>query len=47
MNKPLAVFDFERDNIYLAVILFGAGGSVISVMGLTFLSNVVGEYSVS
>ena len=46
-NKPEAIFNFERDDIYLAVVLYGVGGSVVSIMGLTFLSNVVGEYTVS
>ena len=35
------------DDIYLAVILFGIGGTAISVVGLTLLSLLVGEYTVS
>ena len=35
------------DDIYLAVILFGVGGTAISVVGLTLLSLLVGENTVS
>ena len=42
-----SAFNFKRDDIYLAVVLFGVGGTTISVVALTFLSSLVGEYSVS
>lgn len=35
------------DDIYLAVVLFGIGGTAISVVGLTLLSLLVGENTVS
>jgi hypothetical protein len=35
------------DDIYLAVIFFGIGGTALSVVGLTHLSLLVGENTVS
>jgi hypothetical protein len=39
--------DWIADDIYLAVILFGVGGTALSVVGLTYLSLLVGENTVS
>ncbi len=39
--------DWIGDDIYLAVVLFGVGGTAISVVGLTLLSLLVGEHTVS
>ena len=38
--------DWIGDDIYLAIILFGIGGTAISVVGLTLLSLLVGENTV-
>ena len=35
------------DDIYLAIVLFGVGGTALSVVGLTHLSLLVGENTVS
>ena len=40
------LFNWRRDDIYIAVILLGAGGTAISVMSLSFIALLVGEYSV-
>ena len=39
--------DWIGDDIYLAVVLFGIGGTALSVVGLTHLSLLVGENTVS
>ena len=41
-----STFNWRRDDIYIPVALFGVGGATISVMSLSFLALLVGEYSV-
>ena len=45
-HDPISTFNIHRDDIYVAVILFGIGGTALSVVALTLVSLLVGEYSV-
>ena len=42
-----ATFDIKRDSIYIAIILWGLGGSVLMVLSLSMISILTGEYTVS
>ena len=47
LRASIPAEDWIGDDIYLAVILFGVGGTALSVVGLTHLSLLVGENTVS
>jgi hypothetical protein len=47
LKDTIPAKDWIADDIYLAVILFGIGGTALSVVGLTHLSLLVGENTVS
>ena len=42
-----ATFSIKRDSIYIAVVLWGLGGSVLMVLSLSMISILTGEYTVS
>ena len=42
-----ATFSIKRDSIYIAIILWGLGGSVLMVLSLSMISILTGEYTVS
>ena len=39
-------FNWGRDSIYIPTLLVGAGGSTLMVIGLTYISSLVGKYYV-
>ena len=42
-----STFSIKRDSIYVAVVLWGLGGSVLMVLSLSMISILTGEYTVS
>ena len=47
VEQSEATFYIQRDSIYIAVILWGLGGSVLMVLSLSMISILTGEYTVS
>ena len=46
-DDPNSSFNIDRDSLYIAIILLGAGGACMIVMSLSFISFFVGVYTVS
>jgi len=46
-DDSTSAFNWSRDSIYGAAVLLGAGSITCLVMSLTFVSYVVGKYTVS
>ena len=47
VEETEATFSIKRDSIYIAIILWGLGGSVLMVLSLSMISILTGEYTVS
>jgi hypothetical protein len=47
VEESEATFSIKRDSIYIAIILWGLGGSVLMVLSLSMISILTGEYTVS
>ena len=47
VEQSEATFSIKRDSIYIAIILWGLGGSVLMVLSLSMISILTGEYTVS
>ena len=45
-NDPVSVFNWNRDSVYGAAILLGAGGAVVLVISMAMIAYLVGEYTV-
>ena len=46
-NDSTSAFNLGRDIIYGASILLGGGGAILYIMSLTYISSVIGKYTVS
>ena len=46
-NDSTSSFNWNRDNIYIAIILLGLGGATLMVISLSMISLLIGQYSVS
>jgi hypothetical protein len=47
VEESEATFSIKRDSIYIAIILWGLGGSILMVLSFSMISILTGEYTVS
>lgn len=46
-DDPVSGFNWDRDSVYGAAILLGAGGAVVLVISMAMIAYLVGDYTVS
>ena len=46
-DDPVSGFNWDRDSVYGAAMLLGAGGAVVLVISMAMIAYLVGDYTVS